>query len=261
MVITNLSTWNKMMINLTQYSQVIIDFLHDLLQKTGQKGYVLGLSGGIDSALLALLLKKGNLPFKALIIPIEDYHGDTEVAQQLAESLQLDYEIINLETTYFKFKDVLALSDASSRELLGNVKARLRMTTLYAIAQKLGYLVVGTDNHDEYILGYFTKYGDGGVDCLPIRHLLKGEVYAMAKVLGAPDYILAKVPSAGLFKGQTDATELGFSYEVADKYFLGEPLDSETATRIKGWIQRTQHKRDPLPEPPKPLRDKELRDE
>src|SRR5690606_7818796 len=105
-----------------------------------------------------------------------------------------------------------------------NLRARLRMSTLYTIANNLGYMVVGTDNKAEVYTGYFTKYGDGGVDLLPIANLLKREVYEWAKVLGVPNEIINKAPSAGLWDGQTDELEMGTTYDYIDAYISGNEI-------------------------------------
>ena len=171
---------------------------------------------------------------------------DYEDAQMIIKHLDLTSQVVDLTKTFTQITKVLKVSSKSS---LINIKPRLRMTTLYALAQELNYLVIGTDNADEWLLGYFTKYGDGGVDLLPIVHLTKNEVRKMAKSLNIPDKIINKVPSAGLFSGQTDEEELGFSYEMVDKYLKNEPIPDDIKHKIIAQSNKTAHKREPILSP------------
>ncbi len=126
-----------------------------------------------------------------------------------------------------------------------NVKPRLRMSALYFIANSLNYLVVGTGNRSELTLGYFTKYGDGGVDLLPIGGLLKSEVRALGRELGVPDRVIDKPPTAGLWVGQTDEAEMGFSYDTLEAYVTKGPsaVDKAVAERIERLRKVSDHKR------------------
>jgi NAD+ synthase len=128
-----------------------------------------------------------------------------------------------------------------------NIKARLRMTTLYYFANRFKYLVVGSGNRDELAVGYFTKYGDGGVDILPLGNLLKGQVKELAKFLAVPEPIINKPPSAGLWEGQTDEEELGFSYDELDLYLASGEASAALKKRIESMLAATQHKRQPPP--------------
>ena len=134
---------------------------------------------------------------------------------------------------------------------LGNVGPRLRMATLYYLANSLGYLVAGTGNRSELTIGYFTKYGDGGVDVLPIGHLLKSQVRTLASDLGVPQAIIDKVPSAGLWLGQTDEAEMGFSYADLERYLTDGPegVSPALALRLERMIRATEHKRSLPPTP------------
>jgi NAD+ synthase len=127
----------------------------------------------------------------------------------------------------------------------------LRMTMLYALAQEKKYLVLGTDNLAEWTLGYFTKYGDGGVDLLPLVNLLKKEVKEMAKIMKLPKIIYTKVSTAGLWEGQTDENELGFSYNEIDDYIIGKKINPITKEKIEKQIKLTNHKRIKIPTPKK----------
>jgi NAD+ synthase len=142
--------------------------------------------------------------------------------------------------------------DPRARVPLANVKPRLRMATLYFIANTLNYLVAGTGNRSELSIGYFTKYGDGGVDMLPIGRLVKSEVRALASELGVPEPIIEKPPSAGLWAGQTDEGEMGFTYEDLERYLnegsagVAAPI-ADTITRL---ARASEHKRSLPPMPP-----------
>lgn len=235
---------------LLAYADEIGDFLRDYLKTSGLKGYVLGLSGGIDSAVVALLLKRAKIPFKCVLLPFAQLNDDLDIAQRMSLQENFDYDVIDIAKTHASIIEDLQKNNVNiSRENAGNIKARLRMTYLYSYAQSLSYLVVGTDNYVEYMLGYFTKYGDGGVDILPIVHLLKGEIYDLARLLGTPQEIINRTPSAGFYEGHTDEDELGFTYEEADRYFSGKIVNDETKKKIERLIRISTHKREPLPQP------------
>jgi NAD+ synthase len=128
-----------------------------------------------------------------------------------------------------------------------NIKARLRMLTLYYLANRLKYIVAGAGNRDELSLGYFTKYGDGGVDIQPLGNLLKGQIKELARFLGIPEPIIDKPPSAGLWEGQTDEEELGLSYDELDLYLASGEASAALKKRIKSIIAASEHKRQPPP--------------
>ena len=131
----------------------------------------------------------------------------------------------------------------------GNLKARMRMATLYAFAQNKRGLVLGTDNMDERYTGYFTKFGDGGVDLLPIAHLLKREVVEACLLLGLPEDLARRTPSAGLYQGQTDEKEMGITYNDLDDYLLGKEVSKEAKERIERLHRISEHKRSEIPTP------------
>ena len=244
---------------LEKYIDVIVNFLKDYKSKNPSiKGYVVGLSGGVDSSLVSVLVKKavGKENMMNLIIPIDSNPDDVNDAVFLCEQMNLPYKIINCTNTFLTFKSDFEKCRLSfDKSTLGNLKARMRMSTLYAYAQKMGYVVVGTDNADERYTGYFTKYGDGGVDILPIAYLLKGEVIKAAKLLGIPDRLTERTPSAGLFEGQTDEKEMGVTYKDLDDYLLGKEIPNETKKRIERLHSISEHKRVPVPTPDEFIRD------
>lgn len=228
---------------MTRYETYLIKWLSDQVKKTNTKGLIVGISGGIDSALVGALIKKA-CPNNSLgiIMPITPMH-DIDDAKLVIEHLNLQSRHIDLTNAYQTIAQTLQVNSQLS---LMNIKPRLRMLSLYALAQELNYLVVGTDNAAEWFLGYFTKYGDGGVDLAPIIHLTKHEVKIMAKNFNLPQQIIDKVPSAGLFPGQTDEAELGFSYDMVDKYLKHEKIPLAIKHKIEAQSHKSAHKRQPI---------------
>lgn len=241
---------------LEQYLDEIVKFLQEQVKNANAKGLIVGLSGGIDSAVVALLIKKA-FPnnYLTLVMPCFSPQVDLDYAAKLVHKHNLKSEVVNLDEAFISFKKVLEkdLHPEKSKIVMGNLKARLRMNTLYAYAQNHNYLVVGTDNADEWHIGYFTKFGDGGVDVLPIVHLLKRDVFAAAKILGVNDEIIVRTPTAGLWEGQTDEQEMQFSYHELDQYLAGEKrqVSKEVQAKIEALHQASEHKRTLAPQAPK----------
>jgi NAD+ synthase len=245
--------------NLEQYLGEIEKFLQNYLIETKAKGYVLGVSGGIDSALVAALTTKavGKDNLFALLMPIDSHPSDLNDGLELVRNFNIPYQIIDLSETYHTLIKNYDISgdEPNTRLALNNTKVRLRMVTLYAYAQHRNALVLGTDNADEIHVGYFTKYGDGAADLAPIAELTKGEVYQASKLLGVPESILKRTPTAGLFSGQTDEGELGVTYAELDDYLLGREVDQKIRDRIQNLHRISEHKRQPIPRPIKYTRD------
>lgn len=224
------------------------DWIENKVTMAKAKGVVLGLSGGIDSAVVAVLCKKVFPKYTlALVMPCHSINKDLDDALELAKKFNIFYKIIDLSEIYDLFVSVLLDSKekkASFKLAEENIKPRLRMITLYYFANKLNYLVVGTGNKTELMVGYFTKYGDGGADILPLGNLLKNQVRELAEHLRIPKKIISKPPSAGLWKGQTDEEEIGVSYEQLDKYLKGEELNNKMIEEvIQNKIITSEHKR------------------
>jgi NAD+ synthase len=196
----------------------ISDWIKKQVKEANAKGVVFGVSGGVDSSVVSVLCKnvfpKEHL---ALILPCFSSKRDLNDAELVVKKFSLNYKIINLEDVFLAFSKILGFNPQDKELAVANIKPRLRMITLYYFANKLNYLVVGTGNKSELIMGYFTKYGDGGVDILPLGDLTKTEVYKLAKVLNIPQRIIKKPPSAGLWPGQTDEEEMGIKYKLLDK--------------------------------------------
>lgn len=184
-------------------------------------GAVIGLSGGIDSALTAYLtvLALGKENVLGLLLPEKDItsKADIDDAIEVADILGIEYKIIEISSVLASFSSVIPVFDNLARTANGNLKARTRMCILYYHANLMGRMVIGTGNKTELLLGYFTKYGDGGVDIEPIGDLYKTQVRGLSGYMGVPGRIIEKTPTAGLWPGQTDESDLGVSYEVADQ--------------------------------------------
>lgn len=205
--------------------QVIEKFLAEKLRKVGAKGFVLGVSGGIDSAVVLRLCARavGKRRVMALLMPeSESAMEDLEDGRMLCELEGVPYKVADISPALEAFKKVIG--EGIDRKSLANIKARSRMVVLYHYANSDWRLVVGTSNKSELLIGYFTKFGDGGADLEPIGDLYKTEVRQLAKEMGVPEKIIRKVPSAGLWKGQTDEGEMGISYERLDAVLLGIEL-------------------------------------
>jgi NAD+ synthase len=198
----------------------IIDFIWNEIHKAGVSGAVIGISGGIDSALVAALTVKALGRDKVLGIHMPESGlttaVDTEDAKAIADWLGIELRTIDISGIFSAF--IAAVPEGESAELLcrGNLKARIRMSLLYFHANQMNRMVIGTGNKTELLLGYYTKYGDGGVDLEPIGGLYKTEVWGLSRMLGVPEPVITKKPSAGLWKGQTDEAELGISYVKVD---------------------------------------------
>lgn len=211
----------------------------------------MGLSGGIDSSLVAALCKKG-LGDNVLgaIMPCESASRDEGDALKFAERLGMKTVTVRLDAVYSTLLQVLGKDSKLAR---ANLKPRLRMAALYFLANTRAYLVAGTGNKSEIMTGYFTKYGDGGVDFLPLGSLYKTEVRELARELDLPEDIIDKPPSAGLWDGQTDERELGISYEELDRSLLAvetgnmEDVNSETVRKVEALVAGSAHKRSSLP--------------
>lgn len=222
----------------------IVQWLKDKVSSAGAKGLVFGLSGGIDSAVIAGISKLA-FPNESLgvIMPINSNVQDESDALLVAKTLDLDTINIDLSGIYQSFLKSLPF-EGENPMAKANLKPRLRMMTLYFFAQEMNYLVCGSSNKSELEIGYFTKYGDSGVDLLPLADFVKSEVRQLAEELKIPRDIIIKPPTAGLWEGQTDEKELGFSYDVLDKYIITGEGPEDIVEKIKELHNKSQHKRE-----------------
>ena len=204
------------------------------------------MSGGLDSSVVAVLCQQA-CPQNTLgvIMPCHSHPEDMKHAQAVAKQFSIPTKTVVLDTIFDTLLKVLpgeSVESATSHLAKANLKARLRMLTLYYFANQLEYMVVGSGNRSELATGYFTKYGDGGVDILPLGNLVKGQVRELARFLDVPRSIIDKPPSAGLWAGQTDEGELGFSYEELDRYLVTGQAASEVRAKIEARIAASAHK-------------------
>jgi len=211
----------------------ITGWIKKQLKQAQAKGIVLGLSGGVDSALVAALAKEaaGSKRVLGLFMPVHSHKQDLRDAMLVARKLGIKTKLIDLSAIY---DALIRILPPAGRKAEANLKPRLRMAVLYYFANKLNYLVSGTGNKSELMVGYFTKHGDGATDILPIGDLLKKDVRSLALNLRIPRHIIAKPPTAGLWQGQTDEGEMGITYPELDAILEGlESKKKQVVTRKK----------------------------
>lgn len=234
-----------------------VDFLADYATAAGAEGFVLGISGGVDSTLAGYLAQKAaeklrsqgtDARFHAMRLP----HG----VQHDEDDAQLALDFIGADHVHtFNIEKSVTGVDVAYREAFGsrladyhrgNVKARLRMTAQYAVAGENNALVIGTDHAAESITGFFTKFGDGGADILPNFTLNKRQIRHILQHLGVDEHIWSKAPTADLLDdspGQLDEIELGITYDQIDDYLEGKSIDDDAAALLEGRYLATRHKR------------------
>jgi NAD+ synthase len=248
-------------------SEQMAAWLRQRVADAGARGIVLGLSGGVDSAVVARVSQLA-MPgaVLAVILPAYSDAQDERDARLVADHFSLPTVTVDLSGVYDGLLTAAQralegrrdagtpASEQAGRLSLANVKPRLRMTTLYFVANRLNYIVAGTGNRSEIAIGYYTKYGDGGVDVLPLGALLKSQVRGLARELGVPEAIIEKAPSAGLWLGQTDEGEMGFTYADLETYLVEGPsgLSPALARKIERLVRASAHKRDLPPVFPAP---------
>ena len=247
---------------LEQIKQKLINFIKI---QAGDKPVVLGLSGGLDSSVVAYLAVEalGADKVHTFILPSStNTTEDLDLAILVAKNLRLTTYNLQLDPILKSYTETLDFE--LGRQTLGNLKTRIRMTLLYSKANEINGLVLGTGNKTEIMTGYFTKHGDGGADLLPIGDLYKTEERELAKYIGIPQEIIDRPPTAGLWEGQTDEDELGITYDKLDKILMAisdqdrsasggennESLNNFVDTDVKlvqNLIKNSEHKRKPLP--------------
>jgi NAD+ synthase len=244
----------KSRMNSEELAEKLVLWIKEKVTSSGCRGVVLGMSGGIDSSVAAVLCHRafpqGTL---GLLMPCHSIEEDAEHALAVAKKFTITTKTVVLDNIFDAALKVLPGDTAdrdASRLARANLKARLRMLTLYYFANQLRYMVVGSSNRSELAVGYFTKHGDSGVDILPLGNLVKTQVRELAGFLGVPQEIIDKPPSAGLWKGQTDEADLGFSYDELDHYLLTHQAPDEVRKKIESMIAAGDHKRQPPSLPP-----------
>ena len=243
----------------------IHDFLERKIEKSGAEGYVVGVSGGLDSgtSLKLAVDAVGKENVSAWIMPGKpSREQNMEDARSLCQKLGVSVHEINISSIVEEFRSSTDFD--LEKEAVGNIRARTRMILEYIDSNNHDKLVIGTGNRSEYLLGYYTKYGDGGTDVNPLTDLYKTQVQELASKIGVPDKFIEKSPSAELWEGQTDEKELTESYENVDKVLKAlvdeeksieqtvktTDVDAEAVGKIKNLHESTEHKRN-LPDYPR----------
>jgi len=238
----------------------IISFLKEEFVVRSKTKAILALSGGIDSALCAYLCKKAGLDLYVVALPYREKGDDgLKIAEDLglASDHIFTIDIGDIVDAAEKSLDKTIELDPSDK---GNIMARARMIVQYAIARRLGGLVIGTENLSEYYLGYFTLFGDQACDISPISCLWKTQVWELSEYVGVPKWVINRLPTAGLWEGQTDEGELGFSYQDADQILhlsfvekksrdeiIKKGFTADVVDRILERVKNTEYKRQPCP--------------
>ena len=209
----------SVIIIMKNYSQICLkltEFLASYLEKSGAKGFVLGVSGGIDSAVVAALCKRTGFDTYALLMPAKhSSERNLSDALKLCSDLKIMHKIIEIQPILDSF--VAQIGEPLPNLRMGNLSARARMCLLYDYSARVNALVVGTSNKSERMLGYGTIYGDMACALNPIGELFKTEIYELARELGIDEKIIAKAPSADLWEEQSDEADIGYSYERLDE--------------------------------------------
>ena len=227
-------------------------WIRDQVESSGFNGVIVGLSGGIDSATVVGLAARGLGSDRVLgaIMPTHSHPLDVEHAHLVADAFNIETLTVDLSDP---FDRLIAILPTGNQLATANLKPRLRMLTLYHLANTRSLMVIGTGNRSELMVGYFTKYGDGGVDLLPLGSLYKRDVRAIAREIGVPAPIIEKPPSAGLWAGQTDETEMGITYEELDGVLSAMDhgdtgsFPPELVAKVERMIAGSAHKRRPAP--------------
>ncbi len=240
--------------NIEALADKLTSWIRDEVTARGCLGVVIGMSGGVDSSAVAVLCKRA-FPENTMgvMMPCHSNPDDKAHAQAVADKFDIPTVEVVLDSIYEAFiKKLPEFKDNPELKHLAqaNLKPRLRMITLYYIANQLRYMVVGSSNRSEVAIGYFTKHGDGGVDIVPLASLVKSQVRELARYLGIPAPIIDKPPSAGLWEGQTDEAEMGVSYEALDEFILTGEASEEVRKKIETMMNNSAHKRSlpPMPE-------------
>ena len=223
-----------------------VAFIRRVLDESGAEGIVFGNSGGKDSALVGILCKAACPNTVGIIMPCaskRNYELDADDGMAVAQQYDIETRTVDLSPVREALIPQLSAVTQLNAAALTNLAPRLRMITVYAVAASENRLVAGTGNRSEAYVGYFTKWGDGAHDFNPISDLTVTEIYEFLRYLNAPACIIEKAPSAGLFDGQTDEEEMGFTYAALDTYLMGGEIPETAREKIDAMHRRSEHKR------------------
>ncbi len=226
-----------------------VEFIERTLESAKCGGIVYGNSGGKDSALVGILCKKACENTVGIIMPCNskrNYLEDKNDAETVAKQYGIETRTVDLTPAREQMVSELGKITTLSEAALINLAPRLRMTTLYAVAGSENRLVAGTGNRSEGYMGYFTKWGDGAYDFNVIADLTVTEIYEFLRFLDAPECIINKAPSAGLFDGQTDEAEMGVTYKAIDDYLIHGTATDRDKEIIERYHKISEHKRTPM---------------
>ena len=241
--------WNKEGFTMRDYREETekrVAFIREKLAESHTSGIVYGNSGGKDSALTGILCKLACENTVGICLPCEskrNFGEDMADGLAVAEKFKIETRVMDLTAVKQALTAALGEITALNSAAATNINPRLRMTTLYAVAAAENRLVAGTGNRSEGYMGYFTKWGDGAYDFNPIGDLTVTEVYEFLRYLEAPENIITKAPSAGLFEGQTDEQEMGVTYAAIDRYLAGGEVSEAEKAVIDRFHSRSEHKR------------------
>lgn len=227
-------------------TELRVAFIREQISNAGAKGVIFGNSGGKDCALVGILSKKACIKTVGLIMPCasgRNYESDRLDAEMVANMAGIETRVVDLTETRSELLQALSPAASIAGAALTNLAPRLRMTALYAVGASEGLLVAGTGNLSERYMGYFTKWGDGAFDFNPIADLTVSEVYEFLRHLGAPESIIDKAPSAGLYEGQTDEAEMGVSYAAIDRLIRTGEAEPGDRAIIERFHSTSAHKR------------------
>ena len=223
-----------------------VEFIRSVVESAGVNGIVYGNSGGKDCTLVGILCKKACDDTVGIIMPCSskrNYEIDKIDAETVAKQFGIATRLIDLSDIKNEFVRIVGEKNRLTDSALANIAPRFRMAALYAVAASENRLVAGTGNLSEGYMGYFTKWGDGAFDFNPISDLTVTEIYEFLRFLNAPDFIISKAPSAGLFDGQTDEGEMGISYSGIDEFLLNGKVNEHDRAIIEKFHKSSEHKR------------------
>ena len=236
--------------NYAEETEKRIKFIQKAVEEAHADGIIFGNSGGKDSALVGILCKMACDNTEGIILPCSSKRNftiDKDDGMEVADQFHIKTRLVDLtaqkELAVQNLSGITTLNDAA----IGNIAPRLRMITLYAVAASENRLVAGTGNASEIHMGYFTKWGDGAYDLNPIADLTATEVFEFLRYLKAPEAVITKAPSAGLFEGQTDEEDMGVTYKAIDEYITTGKANEHDKAIVDRYHARSEHKRrDPL---------------